>query len=703
MPKCSEALSCYMIGAAFPNVGRMSQQSMSSKLKLTSNSVLGLSGFEPYKECQFAEFSGDGSRLLTVQESEDGIARLWSCESGLQICTLEPTSMLTGRDDLSIAVSEPFAVFIESIALDMTGRYALLGLNDGTAGVFDCETGERLSVMHLEEALPTDYGTVRSVAFSKDGSLTLAVFPGGRVGVFDGNGGVLLGVLSSPSRQRRGKIVSLSVSEDGEYVFAGLSTSEAYLWRVSDFSLVSHSIDHRDATVQLCSSGDRIYWATRAGKIWYCDPGAVPVVLTCCDAGIEEAQFALNLENDEQTLALVRLVNGEIVRIKRDGARETLSCAAIAREAEWKNDRSGASIIPLLDGSFLFSSPDRESAAVCKYSLKEGVRSLPLPRADLQIAFLCISPGQSYVAVAYENCSKFDVLDLRTDTVIASSQIEDSIWITALSFSTDEELLAIGADKSTLLCWWSLRKNEFVQRSDVHSEAITCLEFGSSGDSLVSASEDRTVRLWKRTVERASFRTVGGEAALVSFASILKSGHIFLLRSVPELWSADLKELVYRAAVDAVQAFRIDEDCDSLLVSSDGVVNCLQLSTGALLERIEVEAVRPGTLPAIGMKALSSALFWQLPGGPYLHLPETFRGVSCPMRLSADGRITVVPCVDGAVLIGTTDSQPLTEPIFLPCRSDRQPLSGSFIGGGRVLLFCRNGNLLQLVFEEEQV
>ena len=359
--------------------------------------------------------------------------------------------------------------------------------------------------------------------------------------------------------------------------------------------------------------------------------------------------------------------------------------------------------MPLLDGSFLFSSSDRESAAVCKYSLKEGVRSLPLPRADLQIAFLCISPGQAYVAVAYENCSKFDVLDLRTDTVIASSQIEDSILITALSFSTDEDLLAIGADKSALLCWWSLRKNEFVQRSDIHSEAITCLEFGSSGDSLVSASEDRTVRLWKRTMERASFRTVGGEAALVSFASILRSGHIFLLRSVPELWSADLKELVYRAAVDAVQAFWIDEERDSLLVSSDGVVNCLQLSTGALLERIEVEAVRPGTLPAIGMKALSSALFWQLPGGPYLHLPETFRGVSCPMRLSADGRMTVVPCVDGAVLIGTAESQPLTEPIFLPCRSDRQPLSGSFISGDRVLLFCRNGNLLQLVFEEEQV
>lgn len=674
---------------------------MSPKLKLTSNSLLCLSGFEPYKECQFAEFSGDGSRLLTVQESEDGIARLWSCESGLQLCTLEPTSVLTGRDDLSIAVSESFAVFIESIALDMTGRFALLGLNDGTAGVFHCETGVRLSVMHLEETLPTDYGTVSSVAFSRDGSLALAAFPGERVGVFDATGGVLLGVLSLPFRQRRSKVVSLSVSADGQYVFAGLSNCEACLWRLSDFSLVSHSLDHRDATVQLCASGNRIYWATSAGKIWYCEPGVVPVVLSCCDAGIEEAQFALNLEEDEQTLVLVRLLNGEIVRVKRDGAKETLTGAAIAREAGWKSDRGGASIIALFDGSFLFSSPDQNSITVCKYSLKDGVRSLQLPRAEQRIAFLCVSPGQSYLAVAYENCSKFDVLDLRTDALIASSQIEDSICITAMAFSPDEDLLALGADNSTSLCWWSLRKREFVQRSDIHSEAITCLEFGCSGDSLVSASEDRTVRLWKRTRERASFRAVGGEAALVSHASILKSGQILLIRSVPELWSADLKELVYRASIDAVQAFWIDEERDSLLVSGDGVVNCLQLSTGALLERIEVEAVRPAKLPAVSMKALSSALFWKLPGGPYLHLPETFRGASCPMRLSTDGRITVVPCVDGAVLIGTEDSQPLTEPIFLPCRSDRQPLSGSFISGDRVLLFCRNGNLVQLVFEEE--
>lgn len=700
MPSLSVALLATGIGHLAGRMGGKLESFMDQQLKVTTENILKLGSFEPYRECQFAEFSGDGSRLLTVQESEDGIARLWSCESGIELCSLEPASLLSGRDDLSLAVTAPFAVFIESIALDKTGRYALLGLNDQTAGVFDCETGERLSVMYPGEALPDDYGTVRAVAFSFDGSLTLAAFPKGKIGVFDGTGSLLLAVLQVPIGRQRGKVVSLAVSEDKKYVFAGLSNSESCLWKLEDNSLVSHCLDHRDNTVQLCAFGGRIYWATASGRIWYCEPGAVPVLLTCCAAGIKEAQFALDLEADGQTLALVRLDNDEILRVGRDGDKETLSGPCMELQDGWKVDRSGASIIPLRDGSFLFSARDQASARLCKYSVKDGVRSLPLVHADLQIAFLCVSPAQSYLAVAYEDCSKFDVLDLRTGAVIDSSQIDDSILITAMSFSPDEDLLAIGADNDTLLFWWSLLRKEFVQRSDIHAAAITCLNFGCSGDSLLSASEDRTVRLWKRTVERPSFRTVGGEAALVTFATILKSGRILLLRWAPELWSADLKELSYRASTDNVQSLCIDEEHDSLLVSGDGVIHCLQLSTGALLERIEVEAVRPVMLPSIGMKEMSRAFFWHLPGGPYLHMPETFRSASCPIRLSADGKRTVVPCADGAMLIATENSQPLSEIIALPCRSDRQPLSGSFLGSDRILLFCRNGNLLKLAVRE---
>ncbi len=676
---------------------------MDQQLKVTTESILKLGSFEPYRECQFAEFSGDGSRLLTVQESEDGIARLWSCESGVELCSLQPASLLSGRDDLSLAVTAPFAVFIESIALDKTGRYAMLGLNDQTAGVFDCETGERLSVMYPGEALPDDYGTVRAVAFSCDGSLTLAAYPEGKIGVFDGTGGSLLTVLQVPTGRRGGLVVSLSVSRDNKYVFAGLSNRESCLWKLADNSLVSHCLDHQDNTVQICAFGGRIYWATAGGRIWYCEPGTVPVLLTCFAAGIEEVQFALELEAEDQPLALARLGDDEIVRVERDGSKESLSGPARARQAGGKVDRSGASIIPLLDGSFLFAARDHQSARLCKYSVKDGVRSLQLPRADLQIAFLCVSPGQTYLALAYENCSKFDVLDLRTEAVIDSSHIDDSICITAMSFSPDEDLLALGTDNDSLLFWRSLRRKEFVQRSDVHADAITCLNFSYSGDSLLSASKDQTVRLWRRTVERASFRTVGGEVALVNFAAILKSGCILILRGAPELWSADLKELIYRASTESVQSLWFDEAQDSLLVSGCAIVYCLQLSTGALLERIEVEAPKPAILPGVSMQELAFAYFWQLPGGPYLHLPETFRGASCPMRLSADGKRTVVPCVSGAILIGTEDSQPLSEPIFLPCRSDRQPLSGSFIGDDRVLLFCRNGNLLRLGLEQARL
>src|SRR3954447_14006140 len=89
------------------------------------------------QEVEVACFTGDGTRALTVREV--GIARVWDVASGDLIGEIRPTSHLEGGK--VGPTTDDFRVVIEPAALDPAGDLALLGLNDGTAGLFSVPDG----------------------------------------------------------------------------------------------------------------------------------------------------------------------------------------------------------------------------------------------------------------------------------------------------------------------------------------------------------------------------------------------------------------------------------------------------------------------------------------------------------------------------------------------------------------------------------
>src|SRR4051794_2286547 len=140
-------------------------------------------GFGEYgREVEVAGFSGDGQRVLTVHEV--GVPRVWEVASGELAGEIRPESPLAGSRAAPVAAE--FKVFVEAAALDATGAHALLGLNDGTAGVFRVADGQRLSTLHDPGAAPAaKWGVIRAVAYSPDYTRVLVGFPGAAVGVWD--------------------------------------------------------------------------------------------------------------------------------------------------------------------------------------------------------------------------------------------------------------------------------------------------------------------------------------------------------------------------------------------------------------------------------------------------------------------------------------------------------------------------------------
>src|SRR5205085_1133444 len=140
---------------------------------------------------------------------------------------IRPSSPLEGSN---AGPTPSFRVFIEAVALNPAGDLALLGLNDGTAGVFSVSDGQRLSVLHDPEQAPAwKWSLARTVRFSDDGSLTLVGFFDGAVGIWSATGEKAVDFLrpaetpGAPELEagREGLVSSLDLSADGRYLFVG--------------------------------------------------------------------------------------------------------------------------------------------------------------------------------------------------------------------------------------------------------------------------------------------------------------------------------------------------------------------------------------------------------------------------------------------------------------------------------------------------
>jgi len=135
-----------------------------------------------------AAFSGDGKRVLTVQDQNQAV--LWDCAEGRQQGTFQPTSPLEGGP---YGRDHTFELYIERAALDRSGERVLLGFNDGSAGLYQSLSGQLLFCFrHLKRTRPT-FERVRAVTFSPDEQQVAVGFDQDRtVGIWNAANGELV-------------------------------------------------------------------------------------------------------------------------------------------------------------------------------------------------------------------------------------------------------------------------------------------------------------------------------------------------------------------------------------------------------------------------------------------------------------------------------------------------------------------------------
>ena len=275
------------------------------------------------------------------------------------------------------------------------------------------------------------------------------------------------------------------------------------------------------------------------------------------------------------------------------------------------------------DGQFLISGGNDKTIKV--RSLHSGKILRTLTGHSGSVYAIDISPdGQTLVSGSWDQTIKVWNLHAGNQAGIAPTSRNlgggllytltgHSGEVNAVAISPNGETLVSGSEDSTIKLW-DLRTGELKTTLTAHSNAVKSVAISSDNRTLVSSSADSTINLWHLHTSEL-LHTLTGHSNWVRSTAISSDGQILASGSQDKtikLWHLHTGKLYYHLTGHwgEVNSVAISPDGQTLISGSwDQTIKLWHLGTGALLHSLEGHqgAVASVAISPDGQKIVSSS------------------------------------------------------------------------------------------------
>ena len=183
-----------------------------------------------------------------------------------------------------------------------------------------------------------------------------------------------------------------------------------------------------------------------------------------------------------------------------------------------------------VDGSLLISSSVDQTVKVWS---QDGVLLRTLEGHESPVWGIAISHDNSTIASASLDQS---IRLWRLENPL-SKTIAIAGRVSAVSFSPDSEMLAIGSHDSTVQLWQN--KDNKIRFLGQHKEGVVTLDFSPDGSSIISSGYDKSLKIWSREAELLN-NLMGNEDIVTSVIN-LNNGMIASanMGGITKIWQQD--------------------------------------------------------------------------------------------------------------------------------------------------------------------
>ncbi len=398
-------------------------------------------------------FSPDGKRLATAGADQDLL--VWD------LADRKPTLTLRSHKGL-----------VRGVAFSSDGRRLCSASYDGSARIWDASSGEELLVFRGHAK------SVTSVSFSPDGQHVASSSVDGTVRVWDAESGEELIIL----RGHAGSVWSAAFSPDGRHIASAGADGMVKLWQATPL-LVDPAQHENPNAVRRVAIG----------------PGGVRLAVALGETAVEvrDAGTGMKLSN----LAGLRRPVEQLV-LSSDGSH-VAGVKDSHTVAVW--DASDGRLVQTLAG---FTAPIGRlalSANGVRVATTEGGMGLTLWEAETgrklitladrpaPVTGLAFSPdGRQLAAASGADRPEIKVWDTGTGQEICT--LPDAAG--PLAYSDDGRQLVAGGAAPQEATVWNLATGRLAFSLRGHAAAITALAFAPDGRRIVSAGQDRAIKLW---------------------------------------------------------------------------------------------------------------------------------------------------------------------------------------------------------------